>query len=278
MPRLSLLLACLFLTACGDGGETETDTNAASAVVQLKTAESVADAVRERYDANLGAIDSFVVVSKGVEARYVPSGDTTGLDRFGMPEVNPVGDSQIAPETAQLLANHVPNGRRLAQGLRAAVFGGVVTRDGRRAYLLQSDDPGVLIGEPGSGSEAGLETRVYVDAETFDILEIYRGIAADSTTEAITGRIVYSDFRDVDGLRLPYRVREITTGLSSAMDPDTRMVQGGAVALQKRQLEMAPASPERDERLAQVEAQLRLLNEGIMENEVVIESVRVGRK
>jgi hypothetical protein len=113
-----------------------------------------------------------------------------------------------------------------------------------------------------------------VDAETFDVLEIYRGIEAD-TTDAITGRIIYSDFREADGLRLPYRVREITTGLLGAMDDDTRMVQGGALSLQKRQLEAAPPSPERDERLSQVNAQLRMLNEGILENEVVIESVEV---
>ena len=150
-----------------------------------------------------------------------------------------------------------------------------MTRDGRRAYLLTSADPGMLIGEPGTGDEPGLETRVYVDAETFDVLEIYRGIESD-TTGAITGRIIYSDFREADGLRLPYRVREVTTGLIGAMDDDARMVQGGALSLQKRQLEAAPPGPERDERLRQVDAQLRMLNEGVLENEVVIESVEVG--
>ncbi|MGB3542523.1 hypothetical protein [Rubrivirga sp.] len=272
MPRLLLLLCALAVAACGD--EAETDPTAVSGGAELTTADAVADAVLERYDANVGAVDGFVVRSAGLEARYVPSDDTTGLDRFGSPDIQPIEDAPVAPDKAQLLLNHVPNGRRLARGLRTAELGGTVTRDGRRAYLLQSSDPGMLIGEPGLSAELGLQTRVYVDAETFDVLEIYRGIESD-TTGAVTGRIIYSDFREADGLRLPYRVREVTTGLNGAMDSDTRMVMGGQLSLQKRQLEAAPASPERDERLAQVNAQLRMLNEGVLENEVVVESVEV---
>lgn len=273
MPRISLLLVALLVSACGDGAETDTD---APPAAELATADAVADAVLERYDANVGATDSFVVTGAGVEARYTAIDDTTGLDQFGPPEISPVGDAPAPPESAQLLANHIPNGRRLAKGLRSAEFGGLVTRDGRRAYVLTSDDAGVLLGAPGNAGGPDLEVRVYVDAETFDVLEIYTSAATDDASEPTVGRIIYSDFREADGLRLPYRVREVTTGLSSMIDDDTRMVQGGALSLQKRQLEAAPPGPERDAQLAQVNAQLRMLNEGVLENEVVVESVRVG--
>ena len=269
---LPAAVAVLSLAACGDDAEPVARAEPAD---ELTTADAVADAVLARYDANLGAVDTVSIFAGGVEAQYVASGDS--LDPFGRPEIRPTGDAPVPPARAQVLANQLPNLRRLARGLRAAELVGTVTRDGRRAYLLRSADSGVLIGEPGtSAMEPGVENRLYVDAETFDLLEVYRGLPADSGGVAVTGRIIYSDFRTTDGVTLPFAVREVTSGLAGAMDDDTRMVMGGRLGLEQQQLEAQPASAERDARLDEVRAELRLLNEGILETEVRVDSVRIS--
>mgnify|MGYP001799676108 CR=1 FL=1 len=53
------------------------------------------------------------------------------------------------------------------------------------------------------------------------------------------------------------------------------MIRGGQLGLQLRQLQAQPQSAERDAQIAGVESELRLLNEGILENEIRIESVRI---
>ncbi|MEM0962564.1 MAG: hypothetical protein AAGK21_08530 [Bacteroidota bacterium] len=272
----AVLAPVILLAACGTEDASETE-----ATGEITTAEALADAVLDRYEANVGQVDSFTVVAGDVQAQYALA-DSAGVDRFDPPEVTPTGDGQVSPERAQLLANQVPNGRRLARGLRTADFEGQITHDGREVYLLTSEDPGVLIGEPGNAAPGQeVETRVYIDAETFDVVEIYRGLAVadsastDSVATEVVGRIIYSDFQTTDGLTLPFTIREVTTGLVGAMDEDARMIRGGQLGLQLRQLQAQPQSAERDAQIAGVESELRLLNEGILENEIRVESVRI---
>ncbi|WP_420456941.1 hypothetical protein [Rubrivirga sp.] len=273
MPRLALLAllpALLLVSACGDRAEAPAE--------DLTTAGAVADAMLARYADNLGDVEAFTVVGGGAEARYSLSGDTTGLDRFGPPQVAPVGDA--APQmAAQLLFVQVPNVPRIARGLRSAELAGPLTRDGRRAYVLSTTDPGALFGEPGLASTDTTETRefrVYVDADRFDVLEIYQLVASDTLRQPITSRILYSDFQETDGVTLPHTVRQIETGLNLAMADDDRMLMGGQLGIQKERLKMEPPTPERDAQIANLEAQQRVIAEGISEMTLEVEAVRVG--
>ena len=266
MPRFALVLPLLVAVA-GCGGET------AAPPAELTSAQAVTDAMLDGFEANVGRVEGFTVVAGGAEGRYTVSDDTASVDRVTL-QVVPVGSMQRPSGSAQLLYNHVPNVARLAQGMRGATFEGRATRDGRPAYVLSTDNPEAMLGGGAPGVAGERELRLYVDPETFDVLEIYQSFEADST--ALTTRLIYSDFRDADGLRLPYRVRQVTTGLNQAIPQTERIAVGGQIGLALRQAEQMPQGPERQARTQELEAELRRVTEGIDETELEVETVRVG--
>ena len=268
--RLAVLPALLVLAACGDGNTVEPPAE------DLTTSQEVADLVRQRFEANIGDVDGFTVVGEGIEVRYTISDDTTGMEPFTF-QARPVSDAPVNAESAQLIQNQVANGRILSRGLAGAQFGGTTTRDGRRAYVLSTDNPATLFGGPDARrdpSAGDVEMRVYVDAETFDLLEIYQGFDADSLETPVTQRLIYSDFQTTDGLTLPRTVRQVTTGIQ--VQDEDRMIMGGQLGMERQRLQSMPQTAERDARLAELDAQERFLREGVLEQTIEIDEVRVG--
>lgn len=272
MRRL-LVFPLVLLAACGDADAPEAGASASEA---LTSADAVADAMVERFEENVLGVNGFTVTAAGAEARYRPAtDDTTGLDQLRF-EAGPAGDAP-PQEAAQLLAEQVPNVARLARGLRRATLVGTVNRDGRDAYLFTSPDLAVLIGEDAPVAPAdSQEVRVYVDRETFDVLEIYRSRADTSFAEPITGRIIYSDFREVDGLTLPFSIRRVATGVNQTISMEQRTVWGGELGLARQRAEALPQGPARDARIAQIDAQMRQLTDGIVEMTLTVDEVEVG--
>lgn len=266
MPRLALFLPLLVALAGCAGDD-------AAPVAEPTSAQEVTDAMLAGFERNVGSVEGFTVVADGAEGRYTVSDDTASVDRVTL-QVVPTGSMGPPSGAAQLLYNHVPNVARLAQGLRGATFEGRATRDGRPVYVLVTDDPTAMLGGGAPAPAGDRELRLYVDPETFDVLEIYQSFEADTT--AFTTRLIYSDFREADGLRLPYRVRQVTTGLNQAISPNERIAIGGQIGLALRQTEQMPMGPERTARTRELEAELRRVNEGIDEAELEVESVRVG--
>jgi hypothetical protein len=275
MPRLALLAllpALLLVAACGDGTE-DLPTG------DLTSADAVADAMLQRYNANVGEVETFTVTGAGARARYTVSGDTTGLDRFNPPEVTPAEEGVAPSVPAQLLLDQVPNVPRLARGLRTAAFRGPINRDGRRAYVFTTDDPGALFGEPGIPSNdttSAIEFSVYVDADAFDVIEISQVVSSDSLQRPITSRTLYSNFQTTDGLTLAHTVQRIETGVNQMMDDTDRMLLGGNIGIEIERMKMEPASPERDAQIAELQAQQRIVAEGVSELTLEVTSVQVG--
>ena len=271
MRRLpAFLFALTVLAACGDGsGEPE-----APRAGELASAEAVTEAMRGRFEANQGAVDSFVVVGGGGRAVHARNAaDTTGQIPFTI-DLRPLGGAQIDPDEIQLHYNLVPNVVGLADGMAEAEFGGVVERDGRRAYVLSTGNPAALLGGvPPPGEH---ELRVYVDAETFDVVEIFRSAVTDTTKAAITDRLLYSDFQETDGLVLPRTVRRVVSGVNRDLTEELKVREMGNIALQRAQADRMPEGPERQATLALADRQERIVTEGVAETTLTVESVVVG--
>ena len=267
MTRLPLLLPLLaVLAACGS--------EEPAPPVELTTADEVADAMLAAFETNIGAVPGFTVVAEGAEARYTVGQDTASMDRVAMEVVPPSPNFRPSPG-AQLIYNHVPNVARLARGLRSATFEGRATRDGRPVYVVSTDNPEAMLGQgppPSVGGDRVL--RAYIDPETFDVVEIYQSFEADSA--AFTTRLVYSDFQTTDGVRLPHKVSQTTTGLNQAIPETERIAIGGRIGLALRQTEQMPQGPERAAQLAQLESEMRAVTEGIQDVELEVSSVAVG--
>ncbi len=230
--------------------------------------------MRQRYESNQGSVEAFTVRGGGGLARHTRNpADTTGLQPFTITLEPTGGTVKLDPETFQLHYNLVPNALGLANGLRGADLSGVVERDGRRAYVLATGDPAALLG--GTPPPGDHELRVYVDAETFDILEIYRSVSTDSTKAAITDRLVYSDFQTTDGLTLPRTVHHVVTGVNRDLTEEIKVAELGNIALARARAEKMPEGPERRVAIEQADRQQRLVAEGVAEATLEVKEVTV---
>lgn len=275
MPRLALaLLFALAAVACGDA-------NSPAGLPEATSAAEVADRMLAAFDANFAEADSFAVSGAGLRMVYRVLPDTlqgdAALDRFQISGA-PIDSVVMDPEAAQLLQTQIPNVPRIAQGFREAAFDGLQEVGERRAYVLSSEDPGALIGELGAtADEPDLQQtlRILVDAETYDIVEVFRTARVDSLERPLTQRIVYEDFRAENGLRLPHVVRQINEGLDQYVTDEDRMIMGGQLGMQRQRLEQQPASPERDARLKSIQSQTDFLSGQPQQYELTVDRVEV---
>jgi hypothetical protein len=246
---LALLLALAPLGACQ-----QPDVTSRGALV---------DRMLERYDAARGGVGGFVVTGGGGEATHGALPDSTA--DLAPPAIVPVGDAPPDPEVLALLAQQVPNVRLLARALRAATLDGPRDLRGRRVYVLTAEPEA-----PGAPT-----LHVVVDAETFDVREIEQAVTADTLDRPVLSRLIYDDFRTVDGLTVPFRVRQIREGVDQLIPMRDRMVRGGPLAVAKGQIDRLPPGPERERRRAEIERDLRLYTEGVQETELRVDRVRV---
>ena len=272
MPRsLSVLAAALVATAtlvaCGDAAGDAPD------LPEATTSAEVADRMLERFEANLAGVDSFAVTGAGLRLVYRVVGDSAQVDRI-QTRTERIDSVALDADAAQMMQLHVPNVPRIARGFRRAAFGGLQTLGGRRGYVLSSEDPGALIGELGTAtSEANETLRVLVDADTYDVLEIFRTASVDTLARPVSQRLVFEDFQTDGGLTLPRTVRQVSEGMDQFVTDDQRARLGGRLALERMQLEQQPAGPERDAALAAVTAQQALLDGEPQRSELTVDRV-----
>ena len=264
MRPLALALLVLSLAACE------------SEPVVVDSSEALGDRLREQFERNVGSVEALSVAGAGVRADFRASGDS-GQARL-VPTFVPVDSASYEPQAAQLLTTYLPNVPGLADALRSGTFVGERRRDGRPAYVASTTDPAMT---GGSADGVSRSARVFVDPVTFDVLEIEQSARVDTFAQPITRRLVYEDFREVEGVRLPYRVRQLDRGqdqqLSESDLATRRVFLGGRLALERQQAEALPPGPERDAAVARATRALENLEAGVQEVVLTVDSVRVTR-
>ena len=115
--------------------------------------------------------------------------------------------------------------------------------------------------------------RLYVDAETFDVLELFHRFKADTLSQPFAQRILYDDYRELaSGVRVPFRVRQLQEGLLQLIPEEVRIVRGGDLGIRERQAYSLPIQ-QRDSALRAVEREKRFLIEGVKEVELRVDSL-----
>ena len=265
MLRLLAIPLLLALSACEPASQPVT------------SAAELADRMRARFESNVGAADALAVTGAGVRATFQSPGDSTA-DRFA-PTYAFVDSLGADPEAAALLPAYLPNVPTLTGALASGTFVGQRQRDGRAALIVSTADPSLT----GAGADGiARSTRVFADPETFDILEIEQSARIDTLAEPIVRRFVYEDFRDVEGVRLPFVLRQLDSGQDQQLSPSDRsarqMVMGGRLAMAQQRAEALPAGPERDAAVARVSRDMENLQRGVLEVVLEIDSVEVTRR
>ena len=243
----------------------------------VSSAAELADRMRARFASNVGAAEALAVTGAGIRATFASVADSAAA---GFTPTYAFVDSLGAdPEAAALLPAYLPNVPALASAIATGTFVGQRQRDGRAALIVSTADP-ALTGSPTDG--IARSTRVFADPETFDILEIEQSARIDTLVQPIVRRFVYEDFREVEGVRLPFRLRQLDSGQDqqlSASDRSARqMVLGGQLAMAQQRAEALPAGPERDAAVARATRDMQNLQQGILEVVLEIDRVEVTRR
>jgi hypothetical protein len=142
--------------------------------------------------------------------------------------------------------------------------------------VLEATDPAMFIGTSSdTPGETPSSARVVVDAETFQVLEISLETAPfdSASTNPITQRQLYSDFRSVDGLTIPFNAKTIIEGIDVAQE--MLMIEGGNLEIARRRASVLPPG-ERAAALEEIDNRQRFLETGRMEESFSIELVRVN--
>lgn len=275
--RSLLLVLALSLAACASdpAPEASGDPGPAPSAEASDPAEAAAfaDRLSEAYDEGLGDLGTFRVFGAGTSLYYVASSDSTGTnyELVRDPDAGAPNDRNAI----RLFSLYPPNTKYLARTLRDASLRGPVERDGAQAYVFETDNPRDV------GITAARETnshlaRVYFDAETLDVREIFHRFRSDTLSQPLAQRTLFEEYREVaDNVRLPYRVRQIQEGLLQVIPEGQRIMKGGELGLREQQAQMMPPA-QRDSVLRQINREKRFFTEGVNEVILRIDSVAVG--
>ena len=243
------------------------------ATVEVGDAADVLPGLAASYEGGLGSLRTLRVFGAGTSLYYVATADSAGAE----PALRFVRDPEAAPPTdpsaANLLFFYPPDTRYLAAHLDSAAVSGPVARDGTDAYVFESNEPSDA-GIPAVPGTADHLVRVYVDAQTLDVREIFHQFRLDTLATPLSQRILYDEYREVGrGVRLPHRVRQIQQGLRPS--EQEVIVRGAPLAVREQQAQGLPPA-QREAALRQIEREKRLLTEGVNEVTLRIDSVRVN--
>lgn len=262
--RFLLPFVCAFaLVACGDA-----QTGDAADAPPVASSAELAARMGERFEESLAGVGGFTVLVGGFEIRGAISPDTAAANRLAV-TITPTDSASTDPLVQSLVGGYLPNVPLLASSLAQGPLRGPLVRDGNRVYELDAN------AAAGADSSAAASVRVYVDAGTFRVREVYRSVRADSLARPLTSRIFYDDFRTADGVTLPWRLRIVQEGIDQLIGDEARMFEGGQLTLAIQQLRAAPPSPERNARLAAAERRMRAMSEGVEEMTVLVRRVTV---
>jgi len=267
--RAFAFLSALALAACNPGASGGDALPAEDA-----NPNTVVDRLGETYATGLGSLSAFEVFAEGTFVRYVATEDSARGRIFSLVR-DPLAPQPRDPEAANLFAFYPPVGGYLAKTLGDARMTGPVEREGVRSYVLETTDPTDVGFPPAEGSKDHL-ARVYLDAETLEIRELFHRFKVDTLSLPFVQRVLYDDYREVaPGVRVPFRVRQRQEGLLQLIPDKIRIFRGGEVGIRERQAYSLPAGAEQDSMLRDVAREKLLLNDGIKETEFAIDSLRV---
>lgn len=263
MARVALLLPLLLLAACRS---------------QPTTSRDLAERMLERFDANIGDATAFTVAVSGHELRYTLSADSSAAERF-LVSIVPMQGMVQDPLVQAMVTSYLPNvpllAATFADSARAATpLIGPVSRGGADVYAADASD---VAPDSAGGTPNRARLAVYVDATTFQVREVERTVRIDSLARPLSLRLFYEDYRTVDGVTLPHRIRVRQDGFEQLLDERARTVEGGQLTLQSQQLRQMPSTPERAAMIEGIERRLRALTEGVEEATAEVTRVTVQR-
>ncbi|MEM6326428.1 MAG: hypothetical protein AAF791_04855 [Bacteroidota bacterium] len=266
MLRYALVFALLIpLAAC------ESDSDPAVTGGLAETTIELAPRLTEQFNEGLGSLDNFRVYALGTSLYYVSVGDS--INRTFQLVRDPEAGMPNDRVAGNLFGFFPPNLRYIAGNLPNMGAGGAVERDGAQTFVFESVEPEHAGFRAVTGTMNHL-VRVYLDAETMDVRELFHRFEHDTLDTPLAQRIVYDDYREIaDDVRVPFRVTQVQEGIRPSNEQV--MIRGASFAIREQQIQQLPPG-EREAAMNELEREKRFFREGINEVTLSIDSIRVN--
>jgi hypothetical protein len=243
---------------------------------ELTEPEDVIERMIERMHADYGDAGSFTVVSDSALVHFERVTSADSLPAFSVSAASNDDARQPMPDPY-----HLPSPSALALLRTEGRLTGTDTLDGETVYVVEALNPrAFMMMNPAVRQDSGYSVRIYVDSETFRVTGLrVEQPAPPGAPRPDAGPLVqmhrYQDYRETDGVTLPFRTRLRLEGLLAVIPEEEKMVAGAGLAMRRAQASQLPPAL-RERRLAEVDREVRYYDEGILTGTFTVREVRVG--
>lgn len=241
----------------------------------------VADQLEERYRNQFENVETFVVESEDVAVyhRTVDGEETLTDSTTGLPLYQAIA-RRLGSESEYLLDPYrFPSVPRLIEGLRSgAHYDSTFTLDGVEVLAYTLANPASVLGpqQGGPGATDSLTSaQFFLDAGTYEVRGLTLTNRLQGYESPLISRVRYSNYRDVDGVPLPFETLVHTEGLAQLFSEEDRIVVGSRLELLRRRAQQMPPA-QRAEVLRDVERHQQAMNEGVQEEVFTVMSARIN--
>lgn len=239
-------------------------------------AAEILETVREHYERSIEGIDDYVVVTNLYTTYYKKAYDNgrpyfktrTKTDITGVQSTSSTSDADLfTPENYEKLKTN-------------ARYKGQEQIDGFNVHVLSIDKLEGLFEEEGVDDTVENLT-VYIDANDWLLRQMVFSVEAETEEGVITVQpiVLFKDYRDIEGMMLPFETSTVVTGLSESLSDEERQEAEKGLEEMEKELEQMPESQRRMvERMMgeQLDKFRKMLEEDRFEFSVKVEEVRVN--
>jgi len=240
-------------------------------------AVEIFETVRAHYERSIEGVDDYVMVTNLFTTYYKKAYDNgrpyfmsrTETEVFGVQSTSSTSDADLfTPENYERLKNN-------------ATYAGRETIDGFDVHVLSIDKLEGLFDEGEGVDDTVEDLKVYIDADDWVLRQMV--FSVETVTEdgvmKVEPMILFKDYRDVEGMMIPFETISFVTGLSEMLTDEEREEAEQGLKEMEKELEQLPEGQRRMvERLMgdRLKRFREMLAEDRIEFTVRVEEVRVN--
>ena len=203
-------------------------------------AAEILQTVRQEYERSIEKIDDYKVVSDMYTTYYKKAFDN-GRPYFrsrvetdalgGMESTSSVSDAELfSPETFETLQNN-------------AVFEGTETVDGHEVHVIYIEEIEGLLEDEDDLGETLKDMRIFIDTQSWVMRQMAFSVQADmedGMVREVEPVIQFRDYRNHQGMLIPWETVTIISGLDDALSDEERQEAEAGLREMERELENMP--------------------------------------
>jgi hypothetical protein len=241
-----------------------------------KKAEEILEDLRENYEASIKGIEDFVVVAEQHTTYYKKAWDN---DRPYFKT-----KSKLKKEKTGSATNSwsIYSPEKFSEIVNNASYYGMVNIEGHTVHVIHIDNPELMMDEfDDSGYVEDIKDfRLYIDPGDWVIRKVEFNVlikSDDGVQREGEVQVIENDFRNIEGMMIPYKTEIIYTGLALT-DEQRREAEEGLVEMEKELENMPDVQRQTLEQMmgSKIELYRKMIEEDQMVYVNVVKEVKVN--